>query len=62
MAQKLETGPLQINHGHTDDQVLVKFTRFVDHVLLTPEQAETFIAAIRGSMEQLVKYRAAKGH
>lgn len=57
MAQKLESGPLQITHGHTDTHVLVQFPRLVPNILLTPEQAEAFIAAVRGSMAKLAEHQ-----
>lgn len=61
VAQKLETGPLQIQHGHTDNQVFIGFTRVVDHILLTPAQAEAFIAAVQNSLKQLEKKLAGNG-
>lgn len=57
MAQRLESGALNIQHGHTDHQVIVKFTRMTDHILLTPQQAEDFIVAVRGSMAQLAEHQ-----
>lgn len=60
MAQKLETGPLQIQHGHNGTQVLVQFTRMTDHLLLSPKQAEDFVAAMCISIEKL-KEHLAKG-
>jgi hypothetical protein len=58
MAQKLESGPLQIQHGHTEDQVLIRFPRIVDHILLTPAQADAFILAVRDSLEKLKAHQA----
>lgn len=58
MAQKLESGPMNIHHGHTDTQVLVQFSRPVDHVLLTPQQAKDLVAAIQGSMAKLAEHQA----
>lgn len=60
MAQKAETGPLQIKHGHTETHVLIQFTRPTDHILLTPAQAEDFIRAMRESMAKLEEYLAKK--
>lgn len=57
MGQKLESGPLNIHHGHTDTHVLVKFTRATDHLLLTPNQAEDFIRAMRESMAKLAAHQ-----
>ena len=44
MAQKIEELPLQFHHGHTDTQIYVQFTRPVNNILLTPEQADAMIA------------------
>lgn len=60
MAQKLEPGPLQITHGHTEDKVIITFTRATDHVLLTPAQAEAFIASMQQMMKKLAEHQAAK--
>lgn len=64
MAQQLETGPLQIQHGHTDNQVIIMFTgeggtpRLVDHVTLTPDQVDRFIAAVQNSKKMLLEHLA----
>lgn len=58
MGQQLESGPMHIQHGHTDTQILVKFTRVTDHLLLTPQQAEDFIKAVRDSMQKLADHQA----
>lgn len=61
MAQKLESGPMQIQHGHTDTHVLVQFSRPTDHVLLLPVQAEALIAAIQGSIAKLAEHQRTGG-
>lgn len=58
MAQKLESGPLEIKHGHTGDQVFISFPWIVDNLLLTPAQAEAFIVAVRDSLEKLKAHQA----
>ncbi len=58
MAQKLETGPLQIQHGHTGTHVLVQFSRVADHVLLTEPQAEAFLTAVANSLKMLREHKA----
>lgn len=61
-AQPLQSGPMQIQHGHTDEQVLVQFSRPCDHILLTPEQADAFCAAVQNSKAMLAAHRARKGN
>lgn len=61
MAQKVESGPLHIQHGHTDSQVIIKFTRVTDHLLLTPQQVEDFIAAVQNSLKQLAEHQRTGG-
>lgn len=60
MAQELETGPLHIQHGHTDTHVIVKFTRATDHLLLTPQQADDFCATVQSSKAKLAAHLAGK--
>lgn len=60
MAQTAQTGPLTIQHGHTEDQVLLQFSRHTDHLTLTPAQAEAFISSMRHSMEKLAEYQEKK--
>lgn len=60
VAQQLETGPLQIQHGHTDAQVIIKFTRVTDHILLTPAQVDAFISAVQNSKKLLEAHQAGK--
>ena len=55
VAQKLEQGPMQIQHGHSDTQVFIGFGRLTDHVLLSPAQAEAFLAAVQHTLAQLKK-------
>lgn len=61
MAQKLDSGPMQIHHGHTDTHVLVQFSTLVQNLILTPEQADAFIAAVQESKKKLAEYRAKGG-
>lgn len=58
MAQKLESGPLQIHHGHTDTQVFIKFSRVTEHLLLTPQQADDLITAVQNSKKMLAEHIA----
>lgn len=61
VAQKLESGPLHIQHGHTDNQVIIKFTRVTDHLLLTPQQTDDFIKAVLNSKQQLADHQRKGG-
>jgi len=58
MAQKMEQGPMQIQHGHNGEQVYVGFGRMTDHVFLTPAQAEAFVAAVQNSLAKLREHQA----
>lgn len=49
---------LQTQHGHTDTHVVLAFSRAVNNIMLTPEQAERFIEGIRGSMKMLADHQA----
>lgn len=62
MAQKLETGPMQIRHGHTDTHIFVQFSRITQDLALTPEQADAFCAAVQESKKRLAEHRAKKGN
>lgn len=62
MAQQVQSLPLQIHHGHTDDKVLIQFTRPIDHVMMNPAEAEALIAAVRTSIDKLAEHRRAKGN
>ncbi len=61
MAQQLETGPLQIKHGHTEEQVFIGFGRTVDHVLLTEAQCEAFLVAVQSSLARMREQKG-RGH
>lgn len=63
VAQQLEpiVGPLNMEYGHSDTQLLVRFSRPTDHVWLTPQQADEMVAAIQGVKEKLLARQAANG-
>lgn len=48
---------MQVQHGHTDTHVAVVFPRPVANLLLTPEQAEHFIASMQGSLKNLREHQ-----
>lgn len=56
MAQQVESLPLNIHHGHTENQVLIRFSRTVDYVLLTPEQARAFLTGVEKSLTMLEEH------
>ena len=60
MSQQVESLPMSIQHGHTEDKVLIKFTRMVDHVLMTPDEARAMARCVLESLENLEAYRKNK--
>lgn len=60
MAQQAESGPMNINHGHTDTHVAITFNRRTDHVFFTPAEAQSMIAGIQSSLEKLAEHQAKK--
>jgi hypothetical protein len=57
MAQKLQSGPMQIGHGHSDTHVLIQFNRMAQEIILNEEQAEDFMAAMKISLEKLRQHK-----
>ena len=49
-ASKIEQKPLTMQHGHTDTQVVVIFSKPIENLLMTPTEAEACIANIRDSL------------
>lgn len=60
MAQKLENIPLRIDYGHSTTHIVIKFNRSVEHVLLTPEQAQSMIDGITNAARMLEDFHAGK--
>lgn len=58
MAQKVESVPIQIHHGHTETHVVVQFSRAVNDLGLTPAEAEAFIGAMQQSLAKLREHQA----
>lgn len=44
---------MNVQHGHTDTHVVVVFPRAIPNIMLTPEQAESFIASMQNSLANL---------
>lgn len=51
---------MSVQHGWTDTHVVVGFPRPIPNILLTPEQVEAFIEALRGSLAGLKAQQAGK--
>lgn len=53
MAHETKDMPVRITHGFTETHVALVFSHPIDRVFFTPEQAEDFIAKIRGTIESV---------
>lgn len=53
MSQRVESLPMKIHHGNSDTHVAVVFDRETKHILMTPAEAEAFIAAMQASIERV---------
>ena len=60
MSQTAQTNPLTIDYGHTDDKVFVKFSRTIDHVMLTPDEVDSLINGVQKSKQMLAAHAARK--
>ena len=52
--------PVNIQHGHDGEQIVMIFSQSVLNLKLSPEQAVAFIEAIKGSMEKLARHQQEK--
>jgi hypothetical protein len=64
MAQEMKSmeTKLQIQHGHTEDKVFIGFTRMVDRVYLTPDEARAMSKCVLESLVLLEKHIASQGN
>ena len=61
-AEQLQSGPMQMHHGHTETHVAVSFSRATDHVYMTEAEALSFIKAVQESIAMLAAHKASKGN
>lgn len=60
MAQELKQMPLQLQHGHTETHVTITFSQPINNLMLTPAEAEAFLATVSKSRDMLLSHLAKK--
>ena len=60
MAQTVESmqNEVKISYGHNETQVIVQFSKPIDRLFMTPEQADDLIGRVEVMKTLLAEYRA----
>ncbi len=60
MPQQTQELHIRTDHGHTDTHVVLRFSRPIDNLTFTPEQARAFIANVEKSLVLLAEHQKRK--